>query len=754
MVSLTTWKLEEAELENGTIAVKRMFNTHMHEREFNREIECPMQVKHKNIARFLGYCADTQGRMEIYNGQFVMADVQQRLTCFEYIPNGSLDEYIKDPSSGLEWRKRYKIIKGICEGLNYLHQKKILHLDLKPTNILLDEDMTPKFIDFGLSRCLKEGETRVFTSNIAGTIGYLAPEFTRGVITYKFDLYSLGVIIGEILTGRKGYQTVEEVLESWCNWSDESQLEQIRVCVGIGMECIEYNPGKRPESINHIIDRLLVTESTMIIPAGGPSELLVLDKLALSFPFEPNMVITCPLQLTNNTDKHVAFRLKENTGKSFLRLPLYGIVTPRSLYTLDVTMEEHRELPQKRNMYMILDSATILGDDVAHIFESQPDDFFKTERKTGNVVQIILKAFYTLHHDTKDPSKIGSKSHHLSSGDTGSKPLDLSFDHIGSKPNHLAFQHLKDITDNFSDKRILGKGGFGVVYKGVLQSGQVVAVKKLVMGMPTSEKQFENEVNLLMKLEHPNIVQLVGYCYETVRLHTPHEGEFVFAENTESLLCLECLPNGSLDKYISDASSGLDWRTRWKIIEGVSFGLQYLHEQPKGPIVHLDLKPANILLDKNMVPKIADFGLSRLFDEKQNISTALHGGTLGYMPPEFTRGKLTLMSDIFSLGVIILEVITGHKEYPYDIRTESKDFIEHELQKWRNVLQEEPTSSTLLDMDSHQIERCIQIGLICVNLERSRRPTMKKIIDMLQGSGSIDWYITNELSCHDIQEEP
>ncbi|KAM3393295.1 hypothetical protein ACQJBY_014136 [Aegilops geniculata] len=315
----------------------------------------------------------------------------------------------------------------------------------------------------------------------------------------------------------------------------------------------------------------------------------------------------------------------------------------------------------------------------------------------------------------------------------------------GSKPP-LPFQYLKDITSNFSNDRILGKGGFSVVYKGLLKNGETIAVKKLLNALPNSEKQFENEVNLLMELDHRNIVRLLGYCYESRRVHTPHEGNFVFVWNTESLLCLECLPNGSLDDYISDASSRLDWHTRRKIIEGISFGLQYLHEHPNVPIIHLDLKPANILLDGNMVPKITDFGLSRLFDQSRTMHTKNNIGTRGYMPPEYVdRGVITPMSDIFSLGVIIMEVITGHRDYPYDIKKSSKGFIELELLKWRNRLQEEP-ECTSLETDCRQIQRFLQIGLICVNPERFKRPTINKIIDMLQGLQSMSWYISNELT--------
>ncbi|KAM0855287.1 hypothetical protein ACQ4PT_049863 [Festuca glaucescens] len=295
-----------------------------------------------------------------------------------------------------------------------------------------------------------------------------------------------------------------------------------------------------------------------------------------------------------------------------------------------------------------------------------------------------------------------------------------------SSPDAIPFQYLKEITNNFSDDQVLGQGGSGVVYKGVLHNGEMIAVKRIASSSrPGLEKQFENEVYHLMMLKHPNIVRYVGYCYEARHVCTKYNGKHVFAEMAERLLCLEYLPKGSLDNYLSDESSGHDWSTRYNIIEGICYGLCHLHENDK-PIIHLDLKPANILLDDNMLPKVTDFGLSRPLDE-QTISTASRAGTLGYMAPEYIHsGKLTPKSDIFSLGVIILEVVTGHKDYPaVDSKKALDEFIELEVKKWRNVLQSSPGYGSL-KIDCEQIKRCLQVGLICVNPERTERPPMTK----------------------------
>nr|AGT16786.1 Protein kinase-like domain [Saccharum hybrid cultivar R570] len=155
----------------GKVAVKKLSERlDLLDQKYSREVHCLMKARHKNIVRFLGYCSDTQGEMVDYEGKLVMADLRNRLLCFEFVPGGSLCDYITDASSGLEWRVRYQIIKGICEGLHYLHENHIVHLDLKPANILLDDKMVPKIADFGISRCFDENQSKDITSKLIGSM--------------------------------------------------------------------------------------------------------------------------------------------------------------------------------------------------------------------------------------------------------------------------------------------------------------------------------------------------------------------------------------------------------------------------------------------------------------------------------------------------------------------------------------------------------------------------------------------------------
>ncbi|CAN6165963.1 unnamed protein product [Urochloa humidicola] len=308
----------------------------------------------------------------------------------------------------------------------------------------------------------------------------------------------------------------------------------------------------------------------------------------------------------------------------------------------------------------------------------------------------------------------------------------------GSDPHNLPLEYLRKITKNFADERLLGEGGFGIVYKGVLQTGEMIAVKKLASSVPgVKDRQFENEAQHLMRLKHPNIVLLLGCCSETEHTYVEYKGKYICAEKSERLLCLEYMPKGNLRGYLSDESSGLDWGTRYSIIEGICYGLHYLHEawQLNSPIIHMDLKPANILLDTNMVPKIADFGLSRIFGEEQTWThTKNCEGTLGYMAPEYIqRGIITKKLDIFSLGVIIIEIITGHKEYPDETTApSSEEFVERVLRNWRCRMEKSPEMSQ--EVDYQQIRRCIQIGLECVKFDRSGRPSTSQILDTLHAS--------------------
>ncbi|XP_037423787.1 putative receptor-like protein kinase At4g00960 [Triticum dicoccoides] len=304
-------------------------------------------------------------------------------------------------------------------------------------------------------------------------------------------------------------------------------------------------------------------------------------------------------------------------------------------------------------------------------------------------------------------------------------------------PMPFPLDFLKAITCDFSAEQELGKGGYGVVYKGVLPSGKIIAVKKLHDTHLVEDNKFQKEVRYLMGMKHQNVVQFVGYCAESSweAMKLPGIVGYIFSEAPKRLLCFEYVCNQSLDKYISDGSSGLEWNMRCEIIRGICDGLHYLHGECQ--IIHLDLKPANILFGTNMEPKIADFGLSKIFADQS--LTKNPAGTLGYMAPEYLiRGLVSIKADIFSLGVVIIEIITGRKELPCfqqfnengspqsDIASE-QDFIEKILDTWRNRLQISDGHIEKLK----QIRVCAELGIQCAQLNPVQRPVTQHIIDRL-----------------------
>ncbi|XP_066358030.1 cysteine-rich receptor-like protein kinase 7 [Miscanthus floridulus] len=295
------------------------------------------------------------------------------------------------------------------------------------------------------------------------------------------------------------------------------------------------------------------------------------------------------------------------------------------------------------------------------------------------------------------------------------------------EPEDLTFQLLQEITDDFSEERRIGAGSYGDVYKGVTKNGEDVAVKMLKEILQLDDQQFANEFRNLKMLKHQNIVQILGYCYETNKTPTKYNGKTVLAEKTYRALCFEYLHNGSLEKHLSDEFHGFDWHTRYKIIKGTCEGLKHIHEELAEPLYHLDLKPENILLDKNMVPKIADFGLSRIFGKELARTTRSLVGTLattkdcsGYPPPEHVeRGEISKRFDIYSLDVMMIKILTGPEGYSNCAYMQNDGFIDLVQKNWRNRSQATWSGSSL-EAYCHQVKICAQMALNCVEEDRKK----------------------------------
>ncbi|CAL2231317.1 unnamed protein product [Prunus armeniaca] len=335
----------------------------------------------------------------------------------------------------------------------------------------------------------------------------------------------------------------------------------------------------------------------------------------------------------------------------------------------------------------------------------------------------------------QSPATSGPTESFYSSGPPGRSSLDNSYQAhsgdsglIAATKVHFTYEELMEITNGFSRQNVLGEGGFGCVYKGWLPEGRVVAVKQLKAGSGQGEKEFRAEVEIISRVHHRHLVSLVGYCIS----------------DNQRLLIYEFVPNKTLEHHLHGAGMPvLEWTRRMKIALGSAKGLAYLHEDCHPKIIHRDIKSANILLDDVFEAQVADFGLAKLTnDTNTHVSTRVMG-TFGYMAPEYaSSGKLTDRSDVFSFGVVLLELVTGRK--PVDT---SQPLGDESLVEWaRPILLkalETGDLSELVDprLEKHYVEgemiRMIEAAAACVRHSALKRPRMAQVVRALDCEGEL-----------------
>ncbi|KAJ9135973.1 hypothetical protein P3X46_033091 [Hevea brasiliensis] len=290
----------------------------------------------------------------------------------------------------------------------------------------------------------------------------------------------------------------------------------------------------------------------------------------------------------------------------------------------------------------------------------------------------------------------------------------------------FTFRQIKAATNNFDPANKIGQGGFGCVYKGTLSDGTIVAVKQLSSKSKQGHREFLNEIGMISALQHPNLVRLYGSC----------------VEGNQLLLVYEYMENNSLAHALfgkEESQLKLDWPTRQRVCVGIAKGLAFLHEESALKIVHRDIKAANILLDRDLNPKISDFGLAKL-DEEENthISTRV-AGTIGYMAPEYALwGYLTHKADVYSFGIVALEIVVGKSNMKY---RPDENFVC--LLDWALVLQQKGDLMELVDprlgskFNKEEAVRMIKVALSCTITSPALRPTMSEVANMLEGRAPV-----------------
>ncbi|KAK6131460.1 hypothetical protein DH2020_034801 [Rehmannia glutinosa] len=297
--------------------------------------------------------------------------------------------------------------------------------------------------------------------------------------------------------------------------------------------------------------------------------------------------------------------------------------------------------------------------------------------------------------------------------------------------NRVSMKELVEVTRNFSPELIIGDGSFGLVYKARLNSGPIVAVKKLSHDAFQGLREFRAEMETLGKIQHPNIVKILGYC----------------ATGSDRVLIYEFIEKGCLDQWLYDTSSEedydsielrlpLSWQTRMNIVRGIARGLAFMHNLDT-PIIHRDIKASNILLDENFQAHIADFGLARRIEGSHSHVSTQVAGTMGYMPPEYLQGATmaTFMGDVYSFGVLMLEIVTGRRpSFPFP----GEDGREVRLMEWiykmierKRYMEMVDASISKDDLNESVVVEIFKIGVKCADEKWKARPTMKEVVEHL-----------------------
>ncbi|KAI3717212.1 hypothetical protein L1987_68682 [Smallanthus sonchifolius] len=302
----------------------------------------------------------------------------------------------------------------------------------------------------------------------------------------------------------------------------------------------------------------------------------------------------------------------------------------------------------------------------------------------------------------------------------GRKTNDKDFEGMELKTISFSLKQLKIATDNFNASNKIGEGGFGAVYKGTLRDGTVIAVKQLSSHSKQGNREFLNEIGVISCLKHPNLVKLHGCCIEGDQL----------------LLVYEYLENNSLANALFGKSGlMLDWPTRFKICIGIARGLAFLHDESRLKIVHRDIKATNVLLDKDLNPKISDFGLAKLNeDDKTHVSTRV-AGTIGYMAPEYALwGYLSDKADVYSYGVLLLEIVSGLNNTSHVPINDSICLLDWACRLDTSKRYEELFDKSLEPtINKEEAETVVKVALLCTNSSPSMRPTMSEVVSMLDG---------------------
>nr|GEW07899.1 receptor like protein kinase S.2-like [Tanacetum cinerariifolium] len=659
------------------VAIKRSnMDSNQGATEFWAEIEMLSKFRHSHIVSLLGYCEESGN--------------QEMILVYEYMSNGSLYDHLHKKrangsnSSPLTWVQMLNICVGAARGLDYLHtgtsvQFRVIHRDVKSSNILLDENLEAKISDFGISRTspayLAGTTTNIYTRQVIGTFGYLDAEyFSTHRLTRKSDVYAFGVVLLEVLCGRPALDfTLDEQQHSLAGWAKH---------------CI------REGNIGRIIDSDLRGQvSVNCLKEFGQIAYECLRTCSKDRPTMTKVLARLEFVLAWTLRSRQSAGDRKYIGRAIL------IEKAWSLFSIKASIR-------------ISSDSKILG------------------QSNGNKRKDIM-----MEKQVTTLAEIGCHS----GGGVATVSQQVVSNNEEQKTTTLmkfTYAELKNATRNFRQDRVIGEGGFGKVYKGWLDSviykpqgaddKLAVAVKISKPDSAQGLEEWQAELILLGKLSHPNLVKLFGYCWEGRVL----------------CLVYEYIKKGSLEKHLfNKGSEPLPWHTRIKIAIGAAQGLAFLHSSENNVICR-DMKSSNILLDEDYNAKLSDFGLAKLgpHNGESHVTTCV-AGTYGFMAPEYiATGHIYIKSDVYAFGMVMLEIITGLRAMVTKRYGQDQNLLDcaRPFLSGKKRLQKIMDPRLEGDYPTKAASKIAELILICLRIDPKQRPSMDEVVSELQVINEIE----------------
>lgn len=709
----------------STVAVKRLkLTSKQGAEEFWTEIKMLSNLRHTHLVTLIGYCDESPEMILVY----------------EYMVRGTLADHLhkitRNSNGGvspLYWEQRLNICIGAARGLEYLHtgvQHRVIHRDVKTSNILLDENWVAKISDFGLSKMGGKSTSQASTyiiTDVKGTFGYLDVEyFLTHRLTRKSDVYAFGVVLFEALCGRpavdKRFEGEERSLALWAQQCiEEGTFPQmidpsikgqisphcLKVYVEVANKCLDKRPNERPR-MSDIVQRLEFALSSQDQSAysstdtEGEQEEEVRESSAVD-----NMPIERVTEGEEEEQEEEVFSVSGEDKKQIGEL---------------VTVQQPIESP-----ISILRTPLSMPDRTA---VSMPDSTPSTAKERANK-KSISKAVHGLAK-VMDFRRRKMKAIDSSSGSSwwwnraksptkGSSPPEPPPELPVVPCRCFSITEIKEATNNFHRTMIIRYGGpGGEMYRGYIDNGKLqVAIERCTK---ESEHNFLEEVELRSRLHHPHMVSFIGYC----------------KESDETIFVFEYIEKGNLSNHLHGrGKEPLPWKKRLEICIGAAQGLNYLHTGSQKPITHGDLRSSSILLDEKWFAKVSGLKVSNISDPDDmthTVGTNVVRKTMGYRDPEYLlSGNLTTKSDVYSFGIVLLEVLCA-KEPFYSGAPRGEEILAH----WFRTCIRKKTMQLIVDpyligeMAPKSFGKFVMIAERCLLFRGVERPAMQDVVKILE----------------------